>query len=105
MELNTMNLNLSDKEKYDIEAEHLTKDDIIVLTNFMDFFEDAKDADKLEVIQDIIGVNIMIDSFASEEELILNELMMHFDTNKLSSMAAYRIIRKRLYDLYQLAIK
>ena len=105
MELNTMNLNLSDKEKYDIEAEHLTKDDIIVLTNFMDFFEDAKDADKLEVIQDIIGVNIMIDSFASEEELILNELMMNFDTNKLSSMAAYRIIRKRLYDLYQLAIK
>lgn len=105
MELNTMNLNLSDKEKYDLEAEHLTKDDIIVLTNFMDFFEDAKDADKLEVIQDIIGVNIMIDSFASEEELILNELMMHFDTNKLSSMTAYRIIRKRLYDLYQLAIK
>ena len=105
MELNVTNLNLSDKEELDLSKEYLTTADITVLTGFMNFFEDAKDADKLEVIQNIIGVDIMVDSFDSEDELILNELMMHFDTDDLSSMVVYRIIRKRIYDLYQLAIK
>ena len=105
MELNVTNLNLSDKEELDLSKEYLTTADITVLTGFMNFFEDAKDADKLEVIQNIIGVDIMVDSFNSEDELILNELMMHFDTDDLSSMVVYRIIRKRIYDLYQLAIK
>ena len=105
MELNVTNLNLSDKEELDLSKEYLTTADITVLTGFMNFFEDAKDADKLEVIQNILGVDIMVDSFNSEDELILNELMMHFDTDDLSSMVVYRIIRKRIYDLYQLAIK
>ena len=105
MELNVTNLNLSDKEELDLSKEYLTTADITVLTGFMNFFEDAKDADKLEVIQNILGIDIMVDSFNSEDELILNELMMHFDTDDLSSMVVYRIIRKRIYDLYQLAIK
>ena len=105
MELNVTNLNLSDKEELDLSKEYLTTADITVLIGFMNFFEDAKDADKLEAIQNILGVDIMVDSFNSEDELILNELMMHFDTDDLSSMVVYRIIRKRIYDLYQLAIK
>lgn len=105
MELNVTNLNLSDKEELDLSKEYLTTADITVLTGFMNFFEDAKDADKLEAIQNILGVDIMVNSFNSEDELILNELMMHFDTDDLSSMVVYRIIRKRIYDLYQLAIK
>ena len=103
--VNTAGLNLSDKEKFELETEHFTEYDIAVLADFVSFVEDIKNDNILDAIQNIVSVDIMNDSSNSEQELILNELMMHFNTNKLTSMAVYRIIRKRVYDLYQLAIK
>lgn len=103
--VNMAKLNLSDKEKFEFEAEHFTEYDITVLADFVSFIESLKNENILDAVQNIVSVDIMNDSSNSEQELILNELMMHFNTNKLTSMAVYRVIRKRVYDLYQLAIK
>ena len=103
--VNMAELNLSDKEKFEFEAEHFTEYDIAVLTDFVSFVEGIKNENVLDAVQNIVSVDIMNDSSNSEQELILNELMMHFNTNKLASMAVYRVIRKRVYDLYKLAIK
>ena len=103
--VNMAELNLSDKEKFELETEHFTEYDIAVLADFVSFVEDIKNDNILDVIQNIVSADIMNDSSNSEQELILNELMMHFNTNKLTSMAVYRVIRKRVYDLYKLAIK
>ena len=103
--VNTAELNLSDKEKFELETEHFTEYDITVLVDFVSFIESLKNENIHDAVQNIVSVDIMNDSSNSEQELILNELMMHFNTNKLTSMAVYRVIRKRVYDLYQLAIK
>ena len=103
--VNMAELNLSDKEKFELEAEHFTEYDIVVLADFVSFVKGIKNENVLDAIQNIVSADIMNDSSNSEQELILNELMMHFNTNKLTSMAVYRVIRKRVYDLYKLAIK
>ena len=103
--VNMAELNLSDKEKFELETEHFTEYDIAVLADFVSFVKGIKNENVLDAIQNIVSADIMNDSSNSEQELILNELMMHFNTNKLTSMAVYRVIRKRVYDLYKLAIK
>lgn len=103
--VNMAELNLSDKEKFELETEHFTEYDIAVLADFVSFIESINNENVLDAVQNIVSADIMNDSSNSEQELILNELMMHFNTNKLTSMAVYRVIRKRVYDLYKLAIK